>query len=62
MKREAFAELLGSLLLSAAVIGSGIMAERLAAGSAAFVIAELAGAVVGLALLRALADRKAHAT
>ena len=62
MKREAFAELLGSLLLSAAVIGSGIMAERLAAGSAAFVIAELAGAVVCLALLRAPADRKAHAS
>ena len=35
MRREALAEFLGSLLLAAAVIGSGIMAERLAAGNAA---------------------------
>lgn len=35
MKREATAEFVGSLLLAAAVIGSGIMAERLAAGNAA---------------------------
>lgn len=35
LKREALAEFLGSLLLAAAVIGSGIMAERLAGGNAA---------------------------
>ncbi|HUQ09267.1 MAG TPA: MIP/aquaporin family protein [Steroidobacteraceae bacterium] len=35
MKREVLAEFLGSLLLAAAVIGSGVMAERLAAGNAA---------------------------
>lgn len=35
MRRELFAELLGSLLLAATVIGSGIMAERLAGGNAA---------------------------
>lgn len=35
MKRELVAEFLGSLLLAAAVIGSGIMAERLAGGNAA---------------------------
>lgn len=35
MKRKIFAEFLGSLLLAAAVIGSGIMAERLAGGNAA---------------------------
>jgi glycerol uptake facilitator-like aquaporin len=35
VKREALAEFLGSLLLAAAVIGSGIMAERLAGGNAA---------------------------
>ena len=35
MKREAFAEFLGALLLAAAVIGSGIMAENLASGNAA---------------------------
>jgi glycerol uptake facilitator-like aquaporin len=35
VKREATAEFVGSLLLAAAVIGSGIMAERLAAGNAA---------------------------
>jgi glycerol uptake facilitator-like aquaporin len=35
MRREVLAEFLGSLLLAAAVIGSGIMAERLAEGNAA---------------------------
>ena len=38
MKREVFAEFLGSLLLAAAVIGSGIMAERLAGGNAAIAL------------------------
>jgi glycerol uptake facilitator-like aquaporin len=35
VKREALAEFMGTLLLAAAVIGSGVMAERLAAGNAA---------------------------
>jgi glycerol uptake facilitator-like aquaporin len=35
MRREFIAEFLGSLLLAATVIGSGIMAERLAGGNAA---------------------------
>lgn len=35
VRRELFAEFIGALLLATAVIGSGIMAERLAAGNAA---------------------------
>jgi glycerol uptake facilitator-like aquaporin len=35
MKRALFAEFLGACLLAAAVVGSGIMAERLAGGNAA---------------------------
>ena len=35
MRRRLIAEFLGSLLLAAAVVGSGIMAERLSAGNAA---------------------------
>jgi len=35
MKREVLAEFLGSMLLATAVIGSGVMAERLAGGNAA---------------------------
>ena len=35
MRREGFAEFLGSLVLAAAVVGSGIMAERLAGGNMA---------------------------
>jgi len=35
LARRAFAELLGTAFLLAAVIGSGIMAERLAGGNAA---------------------------
>ncbi len=38
MRREVFAEFLGALLLAAAVIGSGIMAQRLAAGNAAIAL------------------------
>lgn len=50
--RRLFAEGLGSLLLSATVIGSGIMAERLAAGNAAVaLLANTAATVAVLAVL-----------
>jgi glycerol uptake facilitator-like aquaporin len=52
MKRAVFAELLGSTLLAAAVIGSGIMGERLASGNAA--IALLANTAATVAALGAL--------
>jgi glycerol uptake facilitator-like aquaporin len=52
LKREAFAEFLGALLLAAAVIGSGIMGERLAAGNVA--IALLANAIATGAALTVL--------
>ena len=52
MKREVTAEFLGSLLLAAAVIGSGIMAERLAAGNAAVaLLGNTAATVTVLAVL-----------
>ena len=52
MKREVLAEFLGSLLLAAAVIGSGIMAERLAAGNAAVaLLGNTAATVAVLAVL-----------
>ena len=55
MKREVFAEFLGSLLLAAAVIGSGIMAERLAAGNAAVaLLGNTAATVTVLAMLIAV--------
>jgi glycerol uptake facilitator-like aquaporin len=55
VKREAFAEFLGALLLAAAVIGSGIMGERLAAGNAAVVLlANTAATVTILGVLIAL--------
>ena len=55
MKREVFAEFLGSLLLAAAVIGSGIMAERLAAGNAAVaLLGNTAATVTVLAVLIAV--------
>ncbi len=38
MRREMFAEFLGATLLASAVIGSGIMAERLADGNAAIAL------------------------
>jgi len=53
--RRLFAEGLGSLLLAATVIGSGIMAERLAAGNAAVaLLANTAATVAVLATLIAL--------
>ena len=53
--RRVFAEGIGSLLLSATVIGSGIMAERLAAGNAAVALLANTGATVAvLAVLIAM--------
>lgn len=55
MWRRELAEGLGSLLLSATVIGSGIMAERLAGGNAALALVANTGATVAvLAVLIAL--------
>jgi len=55
LTRRVFAEGLGSLLLAATVIGSGIMAERLAAGNAAVALIANTGATVAvLATLIAL--------
>ena len=50
--RRLFAEALGSMLLVATVIGSGIMAERLAAGNLA--VALLANTAATVAVLAAL--------
>lgn len=47
LPRRAFAELLGTALLLAIVIGSGVMAERLAAGNAAMALLANALATVG---------------
>jgi glycerol uptake facilitator-like aquaporin len=52
VRREVFAEFLGALLLTAAVIGSGIMGERLAAGNPA--VALLANTAATVAVLAAL--------
>ncbi len=52
MRRELLAELLGSALLAATVIGSGIMAERMAAGNGA--IALLANTLATCGALYAL--------
>jgi glycerol uptake facilitator-like aquaporin len=53
--RRLIAEILGSLLLATTVIGSGIMAERLAAGNAAVALLANTGATVAvLATLIAL--------
>lgn len=55
MKREVLGEFLGSLLLAATVIGSGIMAERLAAGNAAVaLIGNTAATVTVLSVLIAM--------
>jgi glycerol uptake facilitator-like aquaporin len=55
LARRAFAEGLGSLLLAATVIGSGIMASRLADGNAAITLIANTGATVAvLAVLIAL--------
>lgn len=52
MTREVFAEYLGALLLAAAVVGSGIMGERLAAGNLA--VALLANTAATVTVLAAL--------
>jgi glycerol uptake facilitator-like aquaporin len=52
MKRAAFAEFLGACLLTAAVIGSGIMAERLSGGNAA--VALLGNTLATVAVLAVL--------
>jgi glycerol uptake facilitator-like aquaporin len=60
--RKTLCEALGALLLTACVVGSGIMAERLAGGNAAVALlantlatmAVMIGAAVGVALLRLL--------
>jgi glycerol uptake facilitator-like aquaporin len=52
MFRKVFAEALGSMLLAACVIGSGIMAERLAGGNAA--LALLANTLATVAVLATL--------
>lgn len=55
LTRRLASESLGSLLLSATVIGSGVMAERLAAGNDAVALLANTGATVAaLALLIAL--------
>jgi glycerol uptake facilitator-like aquaporin len=55
VRRELFAEFLGSLVLATAVIGSGIMAERLAAGNAAVaLLGNTAATVAVLAVLIAM--------
>ncbi|HZF26701.1 MAG TPA: MIP/aquaporin family protein [Steroidobacteraceae bacterium] len=46
LARRVLAETLGSLLLAATVIGSGIMAERMAAGNAALALLANTGATV----------------
>jgi len=52
MSRKVVAEFIGALLLAACVVGSGIMAERLAAGNAA--VALLANTIATMAVLGAL--------
>ena len=47
LQRKLFAELLGTALLLAIVIGSGIMAERLAGGNVAIALLANTGATVG---------------
>ena len=48
LSRRILAEALGSLLLAATVIGSGIMAERLASGNAAIALLANTGATVAV--------------
>jgi glycerol uptake facilitator-like aquaporin len=52
VKRAAFAEFLGALLLTATVVGSGVMAERLAEGNAA--VALLGNTLATVAVLAVL--------
>ncbi len=46
MSRRLLAETLGAMLLAAAVVGSGIMAERLAGGNVAVAFLANTGATV----------------
>ena len=48
MTRRLIAEAIGALLLAAAVIGSGIMAERLADGNSAIALLANTGATVAI--------------
>lgn len=48
MRREVGGEFVGALLLSAAVVGSGVMAERLAAGNLAVALLANTGATVAM--------------
>jgi glycerol uptake facilitator-like aquaporin len=48
MRRRSAAEALGSLLLAATVIGSGVMGERLSAGNVALALLANTGATVGI--------------
>lgn len=55
LRQRLAAEAIGSLLLAATVIGSGVMAQRLAAGNTAVaLLANTAATVAGLAVLIAL--------
>lgn len=55
MKRAVFAEFIGALLLTATVVGSGIMAERLAGGNAAVaLLGNTLATVAALAVLIAM--------
>ena len=55
--QKLFGEALGTALLLATVIGSGIMAERLAGGLLApYIVAQLAGAMLGAWLAHAMFD------
>jgi glycerol uptake facilitator-like aquaporin len=54
MHRAIFAEALGSMLLAAAVIGSGIMAQRLTADGAIALLANTLATVAALAVLIAV--------
>src|SRR3954471_5016742 len=55
LRRSVFAEALGALLLTAAVVGSGIMGQRLAGGNAAVaLLANTAATVTVLAALIAM--------
>jgi hypothetical protein len=58
LRRRLASAALGSVLSAATVIGSGVMAERLAAGNAALaLLANTAATVAGLAVLIGLLGR-----
>ncbi|MGH8239202.1 MAG: aquaporin, partial [Steroidobacteraceae bacterium] len=54
MRRAVFAEGLGSMLLAAAVIGSGIMAQRLTSDTAVALLANTIATIAVLAVLVAV--------